>query len=64
MKSHFGTKFLPVACRRRGAWVKVKLTQEQEFVIRGYTLAVGGRKYFGGLPADRTCFLDLAGDPG
>ena len=50
--------------RRRGAWVKVKLTQEQEFVIGGCTPPVGGRKYFGALPPDRTCFLDLAGDPG
>jgi bifunctional non-homologous end joining protein LigD len=35
--------------RRSGAWVKVKITQEQEFVIGGYTLSEGGRKYFGAL---------------
>jgi bifunctional non-homologous end joining protein LigD len=35
--------------RRSGAWVKVKLTQQQEFVIGGYTLPVGSRKYFGSL---------------
>jgi DNA ligase D-like protein (predicted ligase) len=35
--------------RRSGAWVKVKLTQEQEFVIGGYTLPEGSRKYFGAL---------------
>ena len=35
--------------RRSGAWVKVKLTQEQEFVIGGYTPPGGSRKYFGAL---------------
>jgi bifunctional non-homologous end joining protein LigD len=35
--------------RRSGAWVKVKLTQEQEFVIGGCTPPEGGRKYFGAL---------------
>jgi bifunctional non-homologous end joining protein LigD len=35
--------------RRSGAWVKVKLTQEQEFVIGGYTPPEGSRKYFGAL---------------
>jgi bifunctional non-homologous end joining protein LigD len=35
--------------RRSGAWVKVKLTQQQEFVIGGYTPPEGGRKYFGAL---------------
>jgi bifunctional non-homologous end joining protein LigD len=35
--------------RRSGAWVKVKLTLSQEFVIGGYTLPEGGRKYFGSL---------------
>jgi bifunctional non-homologous end joining protein LigD len=35
--------------RRSGAWVKVKLTQEQEFVIGGYTQPEGTRKYFGSL---------------
>ena len=34
---------------RSGAWVKVKLTQQQEFVIGGYTLPGGSRKYFGSL---------------
>jgi bifunctional non-homologous end joining protein LigD len=35
--------------RRSGAWVKVKLTQQQEFVIGGYTPPEGSRKYFGSL---------------
>ena len=35
--------------RRSGAWVKVKLTLEQEFVIGGYTPPEGSRKYFGAL---------------
>jgi bifunctional non-homologous end joining protein LigD len=35
--------------RRSGAWVKVKLTKSQEFVIGGYTLPDGNRKYFGSL---------------
>jgi ATP-dependent DNA ligase len=35
--------------RRSGAWVKIKLTQQQEFVIGGYTPPEGGRKYFGAL---------------
>lgn len=35
--------------RRSGAWVKVKLTQSQEFVIGGYTLPEGNRRYFGSL---------------
>ena len=35
--------------RRSSAWVKVKLTQEQEFVIGGCTPPEGGRKYFGAL---------------
>jgi bifunctional non-homologous end joining protein LigD len=35
--------------RRSGAWVKVKLTRAQEFVIGGYTLPDGSRKYFGSL---------------
>jgi len=37
------------AGRRSGAWVKVKLTQEQEFVIGGYTPPEGSRKYLGAL---------------
>jgi bifunctional non-homologous end joining protein LigD len=32
--------------RRSGAWVKFKITKAQEFVIGGYTLPEGGRKYF------------------
>ena len=37
------------ARRRSGAWVKVKLTQQQEFVIGGYTPPGGSRKCFGAL---------------
>ena len=35
--------------RRSGAWVKLKITKSQEFVIGGYTLPEGSRKYFGAL---------------
>ncbi len=35
--------------RCSGAWVKVKLTQTQEFVIGGYTPPEGSRKHFGAL---------------
>ena len=35
--------------RRSGVWVKIKLTQQQEFVIGGYTPPEGSRKYFGAL---------------
>jgi bifunctional non-homologous end joining protein LigD len=35
--------------RRRGSWVKVKLTQQQEFLIGGYTEPEGSRKHFGAL---------------
>jgi bifunctional non-homologous end joining protein LigD len=35
--------------RRSGAWVKVKITQQQEFVIGGYTPPEGSRMYFGSL---------------
>jgi bifunctional non-homologous end joining protein LigD len=35
--------------RCSSAWVKVKLTQEQGFVIGGYTPPEGSRKYFGAL---------------
>ena len=35
--------------RRSTSWVKVKLTQQQEFIIGGYTLPEGSRKYFGSL---------------
>jgi bifunctional non-homologous end joining protein LigD len=37
------------AGRRSAAWVKVKLTRAQEFVIGGYTPPEGSRKYFGAL---------------
>jgi bifunctional non-homologous end joining protein LigD len=37
------------AGRRTGAWIKIKLHQEQEFVIGGYTEPEGSRKYFGAL---------------
>ena len=42
-----GSKYEPG--RRSGDWVKIKLRQEQEFVIGGYTEPEGGRKYFGAL---------------
>ena len=35
--------------RRSGAWIKVKATNEQEFVIGGYTPPGGSRKYFGAI---------------
>lgn len=34
---------------RSRAWLKVKVHQEEEFVIGGYTLPAGSRKYFGAL---------------
>ncbi|MGI8437329.1 MAG: non-homologous end-joining DNA ligase, partial [Chthoniobacterales bacterium] len=37
------------AGRRSGAWVKLKLLNEQEFVIGGYTPPAGARKHFGAL---------------
>lgn len=37
--------------KRNGAWIKIKLHQEQEFVIGGYTEPEGGRKFFGALLA-------------
>ena len=37
------------AGKRTGAWVKIKLYQEQEFVIGGYTEPEGSRKHFGAL---------------
>jgi bifunctional non-homologous end joining protein LigD len=37
------------AGKRTGAWVKIKLYQQQEFVIGGYTEPEGSRKYFGAL---------------
>jgi bifunctional non-homologous end joining protein LigD len=35
--------------KRSGAWIKLKLHQEQEFVIGGYTEPEGARKHFGAL---------------
>jgi len=35
--------------RRSGAWIKLKATNEQEFVIGGYTPPAGARKYFGAI---------------
>src|SRR4029077_16883064 len=35
--------------KRSGAWIKIKLHQEQEFVIGGYIEPEGSRKYFGAL---------------
>jgi bifunctional non-homologous end joining protein LigD len=35
--------------KRTGAWVKIKLCQEQEFVIGGFTDPDGARKHFGAL---------------
>ena len=35
--------------RRSGAWVKVKITQQQELVIGGYTPPEGSRMYLGSL---------------
>jgi len=37
------------AGKRSGAWVKIKLLQEQEMVIGGYTDPEGSRKHFGSL---------------
>jgi bifunctional non-homologous end joining protein LigD len=37
------------AGKRSGAWIKIKLHLEQEFVIGGYTEPEGARKYFGAL---------------
>jgi bifunctional non-homologous end joining protein LigD len=37
------------AGKRTGAWIKIKLHQEQEFVIGGFTQPEGSRKYFGAL---------------
>src|ERR1700736_6773615 len=42
-----GSKYEPG--KRTGAWVKIKLHQEQELVIGGYTEPEGSRKYFGAL---------------
>jgi bifunctional non-homologous end joining protein LigD len=35
--------------KRGGAWIKLKVLNEQEFVIGGYTRPQGARKYFGAL---------------
>jgi bifunctional non-homologous end joining protein LigD len=35
--------------RRSGAWIKLKVLNEQEFVVGGYTKPAGARKYFGAL---------------
>jgi len=37
------------AGRRSGAWLKCRISAEQEFVIGGYTPPEGGRTYFGAL---------------
>jgi bifunctional non-homologous end joining protein LigD len=37
------------AGKRTGAWIKVKLHHEQEFVIGGFTEPEGSRKHFGAL---------------
>ena len=37
------------AGRRSGAWIKLKLHQEQEMVIGGYTKPAGARQHFGAL---------------
>jgi bifunctional non-homologous end joining protein LigD len=37
------------AGKRTGAWLKIKLYQEQDFVIGGYTEPEGSRKHFGAL---------------
>jgi bifunctional non-homologous end joining protein LigD len=37
------------AGKRSGAWIKVKLHQEQEFIVGGFTKPEGSRKYFGAL---------------
>jgi len=35
--------------RRSGAWIKIKILNQQEFVIGGFTPPAGSRKYFGAL---------------
>jgi bifunctional non-homologous end joining protein LigD len=37
------------AGQRSGAWIKLKLHQEQEFVIGGYTEPEGSRRFLGAL---------------
>jgi bifunctional non-homologous end joining protein LigD len=43
VESHYETG------RRTGSWIKLKLHQEQEFVIGGYTNPAGSRSHFGAL---------------
>ena len=43
------TRESPTVTTRTGAWIKLKLHLEQEFVIGGYTDPEGGRKYLGSL---------------
>jgi bifunctional non-homologous end joining protein LigD len=48
--NNWQTQRLPVWGRKRGgARIKLKVHQEQEFVIGGYTEPEGFRKYFGAL---------------
>ncbi len=35
--------------RRAGAWIKIKVIQQQEFVIGGYTQPQGSREHFGSI---------------
>jgi bifunctional non-homologous end joining protein LigD len=35
--------------KRSGAWIKIKLHLEQEFVIAGFTDPDGARKHFGAM---------------
>ena len=42
-----GSRYEPA--KRSGAWIKLKLQQQQEFVIGGYTDPEGTRKYFGAI---------------
>jgi bifunctional non-homologous end joining protein LigD len=51
---------------RSGAWIKIKLQQQQEFVIGGYTEPEGTRKYFGAVlvgayEADKLQFVGKVG---
>jgi bifunctional non-homologous end joining protein LigD len=52
--------------RRSRAWVKFKITKNQEFVIGGYTLPEGSRSHFGSLLVGYNCpdGLMLAGRVG
>jgi bifunctional non-homologous end joining protein LigD len=52
--------------KRSGAWIKLKLQQQQEFVIGGYTDPEGTRKYFGAIlvgvyEADKLQFVGKVG---